>query len=276
MSLFLYLSVDAGMTLLREARLPFRVLEHLHDPFVSNHALKAEVARQSTSQQEIEVEIRRQFQALPDHLAGLVTLEYFREQMLAQRETVEASILARQQRPDVEMLAAPQRQALTVLRLFETPTNPVLWEYVGDHYRGMVVELDVQEPTLTAPLYQDKPQILRPVQYTDERPVKGGTDKFPSLFHRPKAFAAENEWRLLRPRTVADKTIERDGETLFLHPVAPRVIRRLVFGCNVEADQRTRVTKLLKHDLRYRHLLLQECCMDPYRYDVLLQDIERT
>ena len=172
MSLFLYLDAESSLALLRDARLAFQAVEQLQDPFLSKQAESAAPPRRQVSQQEIEAELARQYQALPPHLAELISFDYFREQAQERRAELESTVLARDQRPTVDTLSAGQRQALALLRLFSSLTNPVLWERFGDQHRGLAVELDPQNEALRAPFYESKPQMLQAVNYADERPAQ--------------------------------------------------------------------------------------------------------
>jgi len=272
MSLFLYLDTDSGLALLRDARLAFQTVEQLQDPFLSNRAVSAAPSRRQVSQQEIEAELARQYQALPPHLAELVSFDYFREQAQGRRAELESAVLARDQRPMADTLSAGQQQALALLRLFSSLTNPVLWERFGGQHRGVAIELDPQNEAMRAPLYESKPQMLQAVNYADERPAQA-TGRFVSLFQRPRGFMAEGEWRLVRPRSVADKEVERQGQQWCLYKTTPRLLRRLVFGCQVADEQRQRILTLIEHDQRYRHLKVQACEIDPYRYELHLRDL---
>lgn len=275
MSLFLYLDVDTGLTLLREARLPFLQVGQLADPFLSNHAVREVSSRRRVSQQEIEAEIRRQYQALPEHLAGLVTFDYFREQALAKRDQLEARLLAQAPQVRIDLPTDAQRQSLCLLRMFSSAANPMLWEHHGDGHRGMVIELDTQDETLSGRTYRDKPQLLQAVSYGDERPLADPNLPFQALFHRSRAYAAEGEWRLLRPCAVADKVVERGGRTLYLHKIAPRALRRMVLGCNLDGEEQRRILGLLAHDRRYGHLEIQACCIDPQRFEMHFRPLSR-
>src|SRR5690606_41044513 len=100
------------------------------------------------------------------------SFDYFREQAQGRRAELESAVLARDQRPMADTLSAGQQQALALLRLFSSLTNPVLWERFGGQHRGVAIELDPQNEAMRAPLYESKPQMLQAVNYADERPAQ--------------------------------------------------------------------------------------------------------
>lgn len=265
MSLFLYCS-EKGLTWLREGRLPFLEATSLMDPFVSNAAVKLSEEPLAVSDEELRADLKAKYDALPQSLSSLMTFEYFKEQALKKRGTIEAKI-RQHSMPEVNIIPLQQQKNLTLLCLYERADNPTLWQYHGANFQGMVIELDQTHEFFTAPQYKDAPQIFRPVKYGLERPLKlKESHPFTSLFHRSDIFSNEREWRVLRPVTVADKTMLIHDEPVHLNQMPNSIIKSVTFGATMATELREKLISLLKTDLRYRHVPILECRLDPTQY----------
>jgi len=264
-SLFLYCS-EKGLTWLREGRLPFLEAASLMDPFVSNTAVKQTEEPVAVSDAELRAELKAQYDALPESLSSLMTFEYFKEQALKKRDTIEAKI-RQHSMPETNVISLKQQKNLTLLCLYERADNPALWQYHGANHQGMVIELDQTHAFFTAPQYKGSPQIFRPIKYGLERPLKlKESHPFASLFHRSEHFANEREWRVLRPVTVADKIMLIHDDSVHLNQMPSSVIKSVTFGATMAAELREKLMGLLKTDLRYRHVLIMACHLDPTQY----------
>jgi len=265
MSLFLYCS-EKGLTWLREGRLPFLDAASLMDPFVSNAAIKHSEEPIAVSDEELLSELKAKYDALPQSLSSLMTFEYFKEQALKERESIEADIRQRAL-PELNTISLQQQKNLTLLCLYERADNPALWQYHGANHHGMVIELDQTHEFFTAPKYKDAPQIFLPIKYGSERPLKlKDAHPFASLFHRSDNFSNEREWRVLRPISVADKTIQAHNFSVHLHSMQTSIIKTVTFGSAMSNEIKDKLMNLLKNDLRYRHVTLLDCRLDPTRY----------
>lgn len=265
MSLFLYCS-GKGLTWLREARLPFVEAASLMDPFVSNAAIKQSEEPIAVSDEELRSELKAKYDALPQSLSSLMTFEYFKEQALKERDSIEADIRLRTL-PELNTISPQQQKNLTLLCLYERADNPALWQYHSANHQGMVIELDQTHEFFTAPKYKDAPQIFLPIKYGSERPLKlKDAHPFASLFHRSDNFSNEREWRVLRPISVADKTIQVNDDSVHLHSMQTSIIKTVTFGSAMTKEIKEKLINLLKNDLRYRHVTLLDCCLDPTQF----------
>jgi|GEM_PF-1959188 len=265
MSLFLYCT-EKGLTWLREGRLPFLEATSLMDPFVNNTAIKHSKESIAVSDEELRVELKANYDAMPESLSSLMTFEYFKEQALKDRISIEAKIRHRGL-PQLSTISSSQLKKLTMLCLYERPDNPAIWQYHGDNHQGIVIELDQTHAFFTAPKYKDAPQIFLPVKYGSERPLKlKDAHPFASLFHRDDNFCNEREWRILRPITVADKMLHIHDDPVHLHSMPTNIIKSVTFGSAIPSELKEKLMNLLKTDLRYRHASIMECRLDPTHY----------
>jgi hypothetical protein len=275
MSLFLYCT-EKGLTWLREGRLPFLEAKSLMDPFINNTAINPTVESIAVSDEELRIELKANYDALPESLSSLITFEYFKEQALQDRSSIEANIRKRSL-PTVNTIASNQLKKLTLLCLYERPDNPTLWQYHGDNHQGVVIELDQTHEFFTSPKYKDSPQIFLPVKYGSDRPLKlQDSHPFASLFHRGDTFSNEREWRVLRPINVADKMLTTQENSVHLHSIQKNIIKSVTFGSAIPSEFKEKLMSLLKTDLRYRHVDIFACGIDPTQYLLHRMPIERS
>lgn len=267
MSLFLYCS-DAGLTWLREGRLPFVDADALMDPFIANTLVKESEGAAPVSEEEYRAELKSQYQALPESLSSLMTFEYFVEQAAHKRDSIETQIRKRSV-PDAAALSDKQRKTLTLLSLYERADNPMLWQYHGDSHRGLVIELDQTHEFFTAKQFRGDPQLFMPVKYAQERPLKlKDTHPFAPLFTRSEQYQNEREWRVLRPVSVADKSLENNGQKVYLHRMPSTVIKSVTLGAMISDGLKQALLNLLQSDLRYRHIPVFGSFLDATQYQL--------
>ncbi|UZE95691.1 hypothetical protein [Alkalimarinus alittae] len=267
MSLFLYCK-GSGLTWLREGRLPFVDADTLIDPFVANAPMKQPDGVAAVSEEEYRAELKSQYQALPDALSSLMTFEYFIEQAAQKRASIEAQIRQRSI-PDAISLSAKQRKSLTVLGLYERGDNTMLWQYHADNHRGMVMELDQTHEFFTHKQYRGDPQLFIPVKYTQERPLKlKETHPFSPLFTRGEHYQSEREWRIIRPVSVADKSMDFEGQKVYLHRMPTAIIKSVTLGALMSGVLKKSILNLMKSDLRYRHIPVFGSYLDASQYQI--------
>ncbi|MFD2231652.1 DUF2971 domain-containing protein [Alkalimarinus sediminis] len=267
MSLFLYCR-DMGLTWLREGRLPFVGADTLLDPFVTSAAVKQPDGVVAVSEEEYRAELKSQYDALPEALSSLVTFEYFVEQAAQKRESIETQIRQRSM-PDAIRLTEKQRKSLTLLSLYERVDNPVLWQYHGDNHRGVVIELDQTHSFFTSKQYRDDPQLFTPVKYLQERPLRlREVHPFSPLFTRGEQYQSEREWRIIRPVAVADKSMESNGQTLYLNKMPAAIIKSVTLGAIIDNELKQSILSLMKSDLRYRHIPVYGSYLDATQYQL--------
>ena len=267
MSLFFYCD-DMGLTWLREGRLPFIGAMTVQDPFICNHAVKEPEQSVPVSDEEFRAELSDQYRALPESLSSMMTFEYFLAQAIQKRASIESSIRQRSQ-PETLVIPAKTRNNLTFMSVYERADNPMLWQHYGAKHQGFVIELDQTHAFFTAAKYHGDPQLFKPVKYGPDRPLKlKQTHAFSPLFHRGEHYASEREWRVLRPVSVADKSIEGPDGPLHLHRIPASMIKSVTLGAMITDELRNTLLNILKTDLRYRHIPVFECRLDSTQYQI--------
>jgi len=255
-----------GLTWLREGRLPFVDAASLQDPFVSNCTVKESDQVAPVSDEAFRAELSDQYRALPESLSSMMTFEYFQTQAVQKRASIEAGIRQRSQ-PETLVISEKTRKNLTFVSLYERADNPMLWQHYGAKHQGFVIEFDQTHEFFTAEKYHGDPQLFKPVKYSQERPLKlKQTHPFAPLFHRSEHYASEGEWRVLRPVSVADKSIDKMNDRFYLHRMPAGIIKSVTLGSMITDELKNTLLNLLKTDLRYRHIPIFECRLDSTQY----------
>jgi len=264
MKLYLYLSFR-HLDVLRNSRLHFVGAVERQDPFEINRPTIGKAAdKVAISEDDFRAELRRQYAALPEHMQALVDEDYFCQQLKQKRPAIEKQMRQRQQPKTKQLPDAKKLAPLALCRLFKSPVNPVLWERFGDNYRGFVVELDTKHPYFAESRYKEQPQVLRQVSYGIDRPsVKARIQPFPALFYRPEGYQSEQEFRLVRPKEIADKTVALNERDFYFYNFPPAAVKRVIVGCNASDKERKGLKQFLSADTRYKKVALCNLWLDP-------------
>jgi hypothetical protein len=263
---------ENGLTFLRYGKLAFRSLNELNDPLLLDSALKRIDINTPITDIELRAELKSQYQALPDHLRAMVDLEYFIQQAMLKREEIEAQIHERS-RPSAAFLSEGQQEVLAVLSLYESADSIHLWAQKANSHRGMMISFKSEVTDFFSLKYKEKPQRFGRVNYSNHRPIVKSGQPLEPLFTRPECFANEQEWRLVRLKTVADKHLQLNDVDWFLYKLPFNQILSFTFGCQMNEAEINKIVTMVKSDLRYRHIALNRCFLDPLMYQLIIEPI---
>ncbi len=231
---------------LKRNELPLTPFETLPNPWLNGETgIGNEVALTEDQWQQA---LRQRYAQLPDHIRAAVDFDYFAGQMESRRDTLSTEILeslAADQRSD-DTLDRARHQGVAVLRLLESPLNPLGWQMLGEAYQGLCVGLATDQA-----LFQPgpgQPRLLRHVRYGPHRTLEA-TDSlpFPGWFEEPEALSGLQEWRLALPRRQAR---ERDGR--YWLPLGSATVSEIYLGPAAEPALLESVRELQRLYQRYR------------------------
>ena len=148
-----------------------------------------------------------------------------------------------------------------VLSLSDALDSVVMWAHYADQHRGFVIEFD----TRFAPLIQRSGEngwqgLPVPVAYQPNRPEVhcDSTDlQVPDelVLVKTSAWSYEREWRVVRDRSVADRTVA--GSTVVsLFSVDPRAISAIYVGKDASANTVQRLRDILAGNAALGHVRL--------------------
>ena len=268
MILYGYFPFDR-LDVLRNCVLPFEAVCTRDDPFELNRpAAPSPEAQGPITRREFDAEVRRQYEALPDHLQAMLPFNAFRDHAHQDVTKKAAFIQAIRQRrsPRPKLPTAEAYRALAVCNLYASATNPVLWERHADLHRGFVVGFDSRHESFSAANYRERPQALGQVRYSNERPTADGPGQpFPALFHQPVQWAHEQAWRLIRP-IAAGKPDPQGGAGRYLYKFPATSVKAVVVGASADPQRVEELGHFLANDMRLKRHRLARCMPDASHY----------
>jgi Protein of unknown function (DUF2971) len=135
-----------------------------------------------------------------------------------------------------------------ILCLTKDPDNLLMWAHYANNHNGFILQFDEEHPFFT-PYYFDKQEfLLTQVEYTNNRPALSySTLHSPSVYYRKSpCWFYENEWRLIRPLSDANKIIEHARYPRALFEIPPDAIKGIIIGVSVTHPDRVELFNLLK------------------------------
>lgn len=214
------------------------------------------------SEEALEEEWQRQYEALPETVRGLLSFEHFRAQGGAIESDIRAAARKRQGGDQPHYDTGWQGQA-RLLRLFASPVCYYGWREPAQAFSGLAVALNSGHKALASS--RERPSMLGPVRYGQAHRFKVAADNpFPGLLEDHAAEADNQEWRLLMPA----KTTPRHAEQPAL-PLARDLVKAIYWSVGTP-DEVVEGVRALKQDMRYRSVELGCVTPDAHRWQLQL------
>lgn len=248
---------------LKAGYLPMEAGAPLAAPFAQFDRWHAD-NRRPVAAEAVEEEWRRQYEAMPEAVRGLLSYEHFRAQGGAIEEDIRAAAQRRQSggKPHYDQGWMGQGR---VLRLFPSLLSYYGWRWLADGFSGLAVILNSRNPALVSS--SERPSLLAPVEYGGAHRFKVTSDNpFPGLLEDHASQRDNQEWRLLMP---AKTTPKREGRPVL--PVTRGLIEGLVWSVATPEPLIEEVRELVKHDMRYRSLLMGRVVPDSQRWQLTFE-----
>jgi hypothetical protein len=259
MWLYYYGDFDSTWGALKLGRLPVTSVEQSPHPFLRNSPM-ADSRHQGVGQDEYQQELKRQYQALPDNLKGMVSFEYFQQQSEQKRDQIEQAILKRKSGPSDSICYDLSKYfQLGYLPLFSSATHYGLWLTRACQHQGICLELDAEHAAFQG--QSGQPALLKAVSYGADKPVHSEPENpFPGLFTLPEEMSQEKEWRLVR---FLKHFGQAESGAVFSIPRG--LIRAIYLGAAVPEAQQQALAEWLKLDMNYKSVPLFRVVIDPYQ-----------
>lgn len=235
---------------LKNNRLPLTTWADKPNPwFFADLGVGKEAA---VTEEQWQQAVRQRYEALPAHLQGVVEYAYFAAQLAQKRPEIEAELMAHAApTASASALDLPRHQGVAALRLLASPDNPLGWQMLGAGAAGVCVSL-AQHHSLFTP-EPGYPKHLQPVHYATHRRVQATRDEpFPGWFEEPIALSALAEWRLIIPKSRAQK---HGGQTTVPHytlGLPPGAVTRITLGPLASPETFQSLLDLTRLYQRYR------------------------
>ncbi len=172
-------------------------------------------------------------------------------------------------------------ESLAILCLTTAPDTPLFWEHYADGYRGVAIGLD---PEI---LQQIPDAVLQPVDYSDQRVAITSNDGFIRVAGEPfeegsplplgtvsrksMSHTWEREVRLIIPLAAA--TSKPSSGSLYLFPLPPRAIRRIVVGYRVTTENLIEIIGQLRAHERWANMRLSRAVISDVEFALNLVPI---
>jgi hypothetical protein len=145
---------------------------------------------------------------------------------------------------------------VAILCMSKIKNNLLMWAHYADEHRGFVIGFDGGHPFFNRPDATPMGE-LRAVDYFTDRwvmPSGGlislqGEDRQAALvsffFRKSKEWKYEKEVRLIHEPKRADKTLEKNGQKLYLYAIPPECIKEVVLGCEMDEHTEREIVDIL-------------------------------
>ncbi|WP_396588030.1 hypothetical protein [Bermanella sp. R86510] len=240
-----------SLSLFKKRWVPFSTLSDLKDPFLFHHEVITQ-PQQPMSEGEFTQAVAELYDELEPHIQAMVSREYYCQQALQNREKIEAQLhshKAKQQTPAAKHQAYYEKACM--LRLFRHIEHDAIWQLHAEEHTALAVQWNVEHDFFTQAQYAGGPQLFAALEYDDARPeFPSKENPFPALLRRPEHYRYEQEWRLIRPKRIAQK---KDHHRHYFS-VPKEAVVAIYIGLDVPDAIRESVQQLCQYDLQFRHV----------------------
>lgn len=149
---------------------------------------------------------------------------------------------------------------LGVLSLADTADSLVMWAHYAEGHRGFVIEFDTQfAPLIQRPAERGWQGLPAPVTYQPRRPevyCDSLNLQLPDelVLIKTSAWSYEREWRVVRDRANADRTISPSGTEVSLFSIDPQAISAVYLGKDATSTTEQRIRKALASNSNLQHV----------------------
>lgn len=177
-----------------------------------------------------------------------------------------------------------------VLCLTEKNDNHLMWSHYANSHKGFVIGFDTDNACFDK-RSNDTAQIgfIKKVEYSVERPritfyqpgvpedLQAQNIAKDFFYKKSKCWEYEQEWRILREFTDADKVINiaNTDEKCYLFMFPPAAIHCLVVGSKMTKVRKNFIIDTLNSDSRFNHIKLFQSTVDKVEYQLNITPIER-
>lgn len=262
---------EEGLVFLKSGYFPFQTVQQMPEPWLKDNSLYiSEQEETVVSDQVFDHFLREQYAKLPGHLKDIVTFDYFEQQSQDKRAEIEKQLLNREQSlADADGFSVERLSSWRILSLFESWQNINLWQCFAAEGKGLVVELSIAESGFNENSYNQQAQHLAAVKQVG--PWLPEDDLY-YLFNKPSGqhseelsnHKAEREWRLLRHKDAADRTVMIQKEEVAMYRLPRKAVSRVILGYRCDPDYCQRVKHYLAQDINYRHTECMQVQINPH------------
>jgi len=270
-SLYCFLGAE-GLIFLKRGYLPFLSSAQLADPWLQPGVKFQQQVKPSVAEEDYRQHLQQQYQQLADNLRAMISFEYFVQQSQSKRKQIEQSLIKSNAQINTKVFQSTSVASWRLLSLYSTWQAAPLWQQLGAAGKGMVVEFDIAKSGFKEESYNKHAQHFSKMKLVEHwRPVN---DLY-YLFHRPQygdqRVNGDDEWRIVRKLSAADRQIEVQGEHRAMYRLPTQAAKRVILGYACSAEYCQQTSQYLKQDIHYRHIECVQAQLDPQT--MLLQQV---
>jgi hypothetical protein len=161
-----------------------------------------------------------------------------------------------------------------ILCLSETPDNLLMWAHYSKNHTGFVLEFDENHAFFHPNVQRvGRHGVLHKIRYLKERPLLRNfqdMDTHGVFFVKSLQWEYEQEWRLVRDLSLANKVIGTKDERVCLFSLPPSCIKAIIFGASMPEKTKDEVRYLLRMDMKYSHLQKFQSRLGDSTYSVVI------
>ncbi len=245
---------------LKKGRLNLLSIDDLRNPFLRNGPMAQ--ARQNTVSQDLyRTEMQSQYEALPSHIRGAISFDYFLDKSEPRRQEIEAIAFKNQSDgfpEDAVLYDIPKYQQLRILRLHSDICHLGIWQ--NQPKDSVAIQLNAEHSVFSS--LKDNLSMLKPVSYGREKQTEATRDMlFPGVFCLPEELKYEQEWRLIK---LARQQGDNPDELKF----SKGLVEAVVMGPECELSLFGESWDWLKTDMRYKSVQRFSIRIDPYALEL--------
>jgi len=250
---------------LKSGCLPLESSAGLTFPFVHFDQWQEERTR-PLSQEALDAEWQRQYQALPEAVRSLLSFEHFKTQGGEIEDNVRAAARRHQGGQQAHYDTGWLGQA-RLLRLFPSALCYTGWRQLADDFSGFALALNSRHSSFTST--KERPSKLAPVRYGQPHRFNVSADNpFPGLLEDHGSQRDNQEWRLLMP---AKTTPRHQGQSVL--PIGRGLIEAIYWSVATPEESIEALRTLIKQDMRYRSVKLGWVVPDAHQWQLSFQSI---
>ena len=255
--------------ILTGGRIRFTQPTVFNDPFEMSPRLNGLLtAADILADDEMMQRAQEEFDGLADDIRSRIEFDQFLEKFV---EVINDGVAGKGILDEVRhTLIARFLSQTGVLTMAERPDNLLMWSHYADQHRGFVIEFDTDHPFFDQRRSDDDHfHHVRKVLYSDERPttVLSAFLGESTLLTKSAEWEYEQEWRMLIDLDeVSHDTVQPGDDSIYLVPVPPKAITRIILGHRMLEEQRETIVEMLTTDRRFAHVEVLQAEIDEDRF----------
>lgn len=281
MRLYKYFHPDR-VDVLERAQLRFSPPHAFNDPFDLKPNIQGFASREywnAAFREALPKIVQEQYAELPEEVRARVSVEIIQALIGTKASTMEQEgfDLAQFVAPNLRSVMETKLEELIgIFCLTEKPDNLLMWAHYADSHQGFVVEFDGADSYFNQRRSEDDEFChVRKVKYSDKRPTLSLSEieSLDTFLTKSLDWEYEQEWRMLMPLSMANRTIKGMPIDIHLFEFPRRIVKAVILGSRANESLKRRITDILKGSKEYDHVRVRQAQIDREEFKVNIVDV---